>query len=81
MKLSLLCLSAFSALCILYINTEGREYTYAQDAEEWAIEECGEGNIRELKFHGDRKIRLECKNDKPGDHHVWDRSTRRVRDE
>ena len=60
MKLAFSVIVAFAALCILYVNTEGRTYTYAQEAEKWAIETCGDSGVKELRFHGNRQITLKC---------------------
>ena len=70
MKLAFSVIAAFLALCILYVNTEGRTYTYAQAAENWANQICDGSSIKELRFHGNRQITVRCNN---GEEAHWDR--------
>jgi hypothetical protein len=72
MKAAFSIVVVFLALCILYVNTEGKRYTYAEAAEKWANEECAQGKVRELRFfieHGERQITLKCHD---GTMHFWD---------
>lgn len=64
--------TALAALYIYWHSTLPPIYTYAQEAEGWAIERCGSREeVRELRFHGNRQLSLECRD---GSSETWDRS-------